>query len=146
MKRKGLLFILLLTIFLCSCEYGDEYDLDRYNLKINFTPSEGYTSEIEFLDDMNPYYERELMKSLIKARPVSFKSVPKSRPDEGRYQILLYEDDICIGNYEPTAKDYMRDNNTEQYLKCKNVLNDVRAIFYLQIMRNHWVYPYEDIE
>lgn len=131
---------------MCSCEYGDEYDLDRYNLTINFTPSEGYTSEIEFLDDMNPYYERELMKSLIKARPVSFKYVPKSRPGEGRYQILLYEDDVCIGNYEPTAKDYMRDNNTEQYLKCKNVLNDVRAIFYLQIMRNHWVYPDGDTE
>jgi len=144
MKRKGLLFIFLLAIVLCSCK--DEYDFSRYNLKINFTPSEGYTSEIEFLDDMNPVYERELMESLIRARPVSFKFVPKSRPGEGRYQILLYEDGICIGDYEPTAKDYMRDNNTGQYLKCKNVLNDVQAIFYVQIMKNHWVYPDGDTE
>ena len=137
MKRKWLLFFFLLAIVLCSCEE----DYSNYDLKINFTPDEGYTSEIEFLDDMNPVYERELIESLKKARTVTNLFVPKSRPGEGRYQILLYENDVCIGEYEPIAKDYMRDNQTGQYLKCKNVLNDVRALFYLQIMKNHWVYP-----
>ena len=141
-KRKGLIFFCLLAVFLCSCEE----DYSNYDVKINFTPGEGYTSEIEFLDDMNPVYERELIESLKKARKVTNLFVPKSRPGEGRYQILLYEDGVCVGDYEPTDKDFMRDNNTGQYLKCKNVLNDTRALFYLQIMENHWVYPYGDIE
>lgn len=141
-KRKGFLVVFLLTIILCSCEA----DYSNYDLKIHFTPAEGYTSEIEFLDDMNPVYERELIESLKKARKVTNLFVPKSRPGEERYQILLYEDGVCVGDYEPTDKDFMRDNNTGQYLKCKNVLNDTRALFYLQIMENHWVYPYGDIE
>ena len=89
MKKKGLLFIFFLTIFLCSCET----DYSNYDLKINFTPDEGYASEIEFLDDMNPVYERELIESLKKARTVTNLFVPKSRPGEGRYQILLYENE-----------------------------------------------------
>ena len=112
MKRKELLFIFLLTILLCSCEA----DYSNCDVKINFTPAEGYTSEIEFLEDMNPVYKRDLIKSLKKARTVTNLFVPKSRTGEG------------------------------QYLKCKNVLNDVRAIFYLQIMKNNWVYPYDDTE
>ncbi|MBO7637798.1 MAG: hypothetical protein J6S91_02370 [Treponema sp.] len=141
-KRKGLIFFCLLAVFLCSCEE----DYSNYDVKINFTPAEGYTSEIEFLDDMNPVYERELIESLKKARKVTNLFVPKSRPGEGRYQILLYEDGVCVGDYEPTAKDYMKDNNTGQYLKCENVLNDTRSLFYLQIMKNHWVYPYGNDE
>ena len=142
MKRKWLLFFCLLAIVLCSCEE----DYSNYDVKINFTPAEGYTSEIEFLEDMNPVYKRELIESLKKAKTVTNLFVPKSRPGEGQYQILLYEDGVCIGDYEPTAKDYMIDNRTGHYLKCNNVLNDVRAIFYLQIMKNNWVYPYDDTE
>ncbi len=142
MKRKGLLFFCLLTVFLCSCKT----DYSNCDVKINFTPAEGYTSEIEFLDDMNPVYERELIESLKKAKTVTNLFVPKSRTGEGQYQILLYEDGVCIGDYEPTAKDYMIDNRTGHYLKCNNVLNDVRAIFYLQIMKNNWVYPYDNTE
>ena len=141
-KRKGLIFFCLLAVFLCSCEA----DYSNYDLKINFTPAEGYTSEILVLEKMNPVYKRELIESLKKAKPVTNFFVPKSRPGEGQYQILLYEDGVCVGDYEPTDKDFLRDNNTGHYLKCKNILKDVQATFYLQIMKNHWVYPYGDDE
>ena len=139
MKRKGLLFIFLLAIFLCSCET----DYSNYDIKINFTPSEYYNAEIRCVEKILPFDKSNLISNLKHARRVGLLSVPKSGTAEGQYQILLYENGVCVGDYEICNTDYLFDNKNGSYLKCKNILYYVQAIFYMQIMINNMDIPIE---
>ena len=138
MKRKGL-FIFLLAIFLCSCKT----DYSNYDVKISFTPAKYYKSEIRCVEKMLPPYKSNLISDLKQARTVSSLFVPKSEPAEGLYQILLYENGACVGDYEVCDIDYLIDKKNDCYLKCKNILYDVQAIFYMQIMINNMEIPIE---
>ena len=138
-KRKGLIFFCLLTIFLCSCEE----DYSKYDVKINFTPSEHYNAEIRCVEKILPFDKSNLINKLKHARKAGLLSVPKSDIAEGRYQILLYENGVCAGDYEICDTDYLFDNKNDCYLKCKDILYYVQAIFYMQIMINNMDIPIE---
>lgn len=139
MKRKWLLFFCLLAIVLCSCEE----DYSNYDVKINFTPSEYYNAEIRCVEKIIPFDKSNLIYNLKHAKRVGLLSVPKSEVAEGRYQILLYENGACVGDYEICDTDYLFDTKNDCYLKCKNILYYIQAIFYMQIMINNMDIPIE---
>ena len=139
MKRKFFLFFFLLSIFLCSCES----DYSNFDVKINFTPSEYYNAEIRCVEKILPYYRGDFIEKLRHARKVKPSFVSESKTEEGQYQILLYKGEVCVGNYKVCGEDYLFDNQYDSFLECNNILNDVRAIFYMQIMINNMDIPIE---
>ncbi len=78
-----------------------------------------------------------LVEQIEKARKVSSIGVgfiAKEKTDEGEYELMIYENDACIGTYSILNTDYTFDNQRDCYLKTPGLLNLVRAEFYLRLI------------
>lgn len=136
MKRNFCILSIFLLIFIFfSCTKNPPETNKK--LKIRFTPRENWESEITFIDDLNSYKNRLLIEQIENARMVGVSFIPKEKTSEGEYVLMIYENDICIENYSILNTDYLYDNQRECYLKSPDILNKIRAEFYLKLIRKN---------
>ena len=103
---------------------------------INYKPSKIFNVEIDFLD-INGYNRYvSFIESLEKGRRVFLEGlIPKTGIIEGEYQLVIYEDNICIGIYTIVNDDYVYNERKNYFQKVPNVLNNLRAILYIEHLR-----------
>ena len=103
---------------------------------INYKPSKVFNVELDFLD-INGYNRYvSFIESLEKGRRVFLEVlIPKTGIIEGEYQLVIYEDNICIGNYTIMNDDYVYNERKNYFQKVPNVLNNLRAILYIEYLR-----------
>ena len=102
---------------------------------INFTPSKVYDVELDFIDKNGYSKYQSFMDSLEKGKRVILESfIPKTGIIEGEYQILIYEDNICVCKYTIINDNFVYNENKEICQKVPNVLNNLRAILYLEYL------------
>ena len=104
---------------------------------INYKPSKFFNGELEFIDinGYTRYYS--FVESLEKGKKVFFDwRIPKTGIIEGDYQIEIYENNTCIDIYNIIGNDYVYNERKKCYKKVPNVLNDLRAILYIEYLRN----------
>ena len=103
---------------------------------INYKPSKIFNVELDFLD-INGYNRYvSFIESLEKGRRVFLEGlIPKTGIIEGEYQLVIYEDNICIGIYTVMNDDYVYNERKNYFQKVPNVLNNLRAILYIEYLR-----------
>ena len=103
---------------------------------INYKPSKIFNVELDFLD-INGYNRYvSFIESLEKGRRVFLEVlIPKTGIIEGEYQLVIYEDNICIGIYTIVNDDYVYNERKNYFQKVPNVLNNLRAILYIEYLR-----------
>ena len=103
---------------------------------INYKPSKIFNVEIDFLD-INGYNRYvSFIESLEKGRRVFLEGlIPKTGIIEGEYQLVIYEDNICVGIYTIVNDDYVYNERKNYFQKVTNVLNNLRAILYIEYLR-----------
>ena len=103
---------------------------------INYKPSKVFNVELDFLD-INGYNRYvSFIESLEKGRRVFLEVlIPKTGIIEGEYQLVIYEDNICIGIYTIVNDDYVYNERKNYFQKVPNVLNNLRAILYIEYLR-----------
>lgn len=103
---------------------------------INYKPSKVFNVELDFLD-INGYNRYvSFIESLEKSRRVFLEVlIPKTGIIEGEYQLVIYEDNICIGIYTIMNDDYVYNERKNYFQKVPNVLNNLRAILYIEYLR-----------
>jgi len=103
---------------------------------INYKPSKIFNVELDFLD-INGYNRYvSFIESLEKGRRVFLEGlIPKTGIIEGEYQLVIYEDNICIGIYTIVNDDYVYNERKNYFQKVPNVLNNLRAILYIEYLR-----------
>ena len=103
---------------------------------INYKPSKVFNVELDFLD-INGYNRYvSFIESLEKGRRVFLEVlIPKTGIIEGEYQLVIYEDNICIGIYTVINDDYVYNERKNYFQKVPNVLNNLRAILYIEYLR-----------
>ena len=103
---------------------------------INYKPSKVFNVELDFLD-INGYNRYvSFIESLEKGRRVFLEVlIPKTGIIEGEYQLVIYEDNICIGIYTIINDDYVYNERKNYFQKVPNVLNNLRAILYIEYLR-----------
>ena len=103
---------------------------------INYKPSKVFNVELDFLD-INGYNRYvSFIESLEKGRRVFLEVlIPKTGIIEGEYQLVIYEDNICIGIYTVINDDYVYNERKDYFQKVPNVLNNLRAILYIEYLR-----------
>jgi len=103
---------------------------------INYKPSKIFNVELDFLD-INGYNRYvSFIESLEKGRRVFLEVlIPKTGIIEGEYQLVIYEDNICIGIYTVMNDDYVYNERKNYFQKVPNVLNNLRAILYIEYLR-----------
>ena len=103
---------------------------------INYKPSKIFNVELDFLD-INGYNRYvSFIESLEKGRRVFLEGlIPKTGIIEGEYQLVIYEDNICIGIYTIMNDDYVYNERKNYFQKVPNVLNNLRAILYIEYLR-----------
>ena len=103
---------------------------------INYKPSKIFNVELDFLD-INGYNRYvSFIESLEKGRRVFLEVlIPKTGIIEGEYQLVIYEDNICIGIYTIMNDDYVYNERKNYFQKVPNVLNNLRAILYIEYLR-----------
>ena len=103
---------------------------------INYKPSKVFNVELDFLD-INGYNRYvSFIESLEKGRRVFLEVlIPKTVIIEGEYQLVIYEDNICIGIYTIINDDYVYNERKNYFQKVPNVLNNLRAILYIEYLR-----------
>lgn len=103
---------------------------------INYKPSKVFNVELDFLD-INGYNRYvSFIESLEKGRRVFLEGlIPKTGIIEGEYQLVIYEDNICIGIYTIVNDDYVYNERKNYFQKVPNVLNNLRAILYIEYLR-----------
>ena len=103
---------------------------------INYKPSKIFNVELDFLD-INGYNRYvSFIESLEKGRRVFLEGlIPKTGIIEGEYQLVIYEDNICIGTYTIMNDDYVYNERKNYFQKVPNVLNNLRAILYIEYLR-----------
>lgn len=103
---------------------------------INYEPSKIFNVELDFLD-INGYNRYvSFIESLEKGRRVFLEGlIPKTGIIEGEYQLAIYEDNICIGIYTIVNDDYVYNERKNYFQKVPNVLNNLRAILYIEYLR-----------
>ena len=103
---------------------------------INYKPSKVFNVELDFLD-INGYNRYvSFIESLEKGRRVFLEVlIPKTGIIEGEYQLVIYEDNICIGTYTIMNDDYVYNERKNYFQKVPNVLNNLRAILYIEYLR-----------
>ena len=103
---------------------------------INYKPSKVFNVELDFLD-INGYNRYvSFIESLEKGRRVFLEVlIPKTGIIEGEYQLVIYEDNICIGIYTIMNDDYVYNERKNYFQKVPNVLNNLRAILYIEYLR-----------
>ena len=103
---------------------------------INYKPSKVFNVELDFLD-INGYNRYvSFIESLEKGRRVFLEGlIPKTGIIEGEYQLVIYEDNICVGIYTIVNDDYVYNERKNYFQKVPNVLNNLRAILYIEYLR-----------
>ena len=103
---------------------------------INYKPSKIFNVELDFLD-INGYNRYvSFIESLEKGRRVFLEVlIPKTGIIEGEYQLVIYEDNICTGIYTIMNDDYVYNERKNYFQKVPNVLNNLRAILYIEYLR-----------
>ena len=103
---------------------------------INYKPSKIFNVELDFLD-INGYNRYvPFIESLEKGRRVFLEGlIPKTGIIEGEYQLVIYEDNICVGIYTIVNDDYVYNERKNYFQKVPNVLNNLRAILYIEYLR-----------
>lgn len=103
---------------------------------INYKPSKVFNVELDFLD-INGYNRYiSFIESLEKGKRVFLEVlIPKTGIIEGEYQLVIYEDNICIGIYTIMNDDYVYNERKNYFQKVPNVLNNLRAILYIEYLR-----------
>ena len=103
---------------------------------INYKPSKIFNVELDFLD-INGYNRYvSFIESLEKGRRVFLEVlIPKTGIIEGEYQLVIYEDNICVGIYTIVNDDYVYNERKNYFQKVPNVLNNLRAILYIEYLR-----------
>ena len=103
---------------------------------INYKPSKIFNVELDFLD-INGYNRYvSFIESLEKGRRLFLEGlIPKTGIIEGEYQLVIYEDNICIGIYTIVNDDYVYNERKNYFQKVPNVLNNLRAILYIEYLR-----------
>ena len=103
---------------------------------INYKPSKIFNVELDFLD-INGYNRYvSFIESLEKGRRVFLEVlILKTGIIEGEYQLVIYEDNICIGIYTIINDDYVYNERKNYFQKVPNVLNNLRAILYIEYLR-----------
>ena len=103
---------------------------------INYKPSKIFNVELDFLD-INGYNRYvSFIESLEKGRRVFLEGlIPQTGRIEGEYQLIIYEDNICIGIYTIVNDDYVYNERKNYFQKVPNVLNNLRAILYIEYLR-----------
>ena len=103
---------------------------------INYKPSKIFNVELDFLD-INGYNRYvSFIESLEKGRRLFLEGlIPKTGIIEGEYQLVIYEDNICIGTYTIMNDDYVYNERKNYFQKVPNVLNNLRAILYIEYLR-----------
>jgi len=103
---------------------------------INYKPSKIFNVELDFLD-INGYNRYvSFIESLEKGRRLFLEGlIPKTRIIEGEYQLVIYEDNICIGIYTIVNDDYVYNERKNYFQKVPNVLNNLRVILYIEYLR-----------
>ena len=103
---------------------------------INYKPSKVFNVELDFLD-INGYNRYvSFIESLEKGRRVFLEVlIPKTGIIEGEYQLVIYEDNICVGIYTIVNDDYVYNERKNYFQKVPNVLNNLRAILYIEYLR-----------
>ena len=137
MKKNFCILSIFLLIFIFSSCTKNPPETNK-ELKIRFTPREKWESKITFIDDLNYYKNCLLIEQIENARKVSSIGVgfiTKEKTGEGEYELMVYENDACIGTYSILNIDYTFDNQRDCYLKTPGLLNLVRAEFYLRLIK-----------
>lgn len=103
---------------------------------IHYKPSKVFNVELDFID-INGYTRySSFIESLLKGRRVFLEMlIPKTGIIEGGYQLVIYEDNICIGIYTVVNDDYVYNERKNYFQKVPNVLNNLRAILYIEYLR-----------
>ena len=103
---------------------------------INYKPSKVFNVELDFLD-INGYNRYvSFIESLEKGRRLFLEGlIPKTGIIEGEYQLVIYEDNICVGIYTIVNDDYVYNERKNYFQKVPNVLNNLRAILYIEYLR-----------
>ena len=103
---------------------------------IHYKPSKVFNVELDFID-INGYTRySSFIESLLKGRRVFLEMLlPKTGIIEGGYQLVIYEDNICIGIYTVVNDDYVYNERKNYFQKVPNVLNNLRAILYIEYLR-----------
>lgn len=103
---------------------------------IHYKPSKVFNVELDFID-INGYTRySSFIESLLKGRRVFLEMLlPKTGIIEGGYQLVIYEDNICIGIYTIMNDDYVYNERKNYFQKVPNVLNNLRAILYIEYLR-----------
>lgn len=128
MKKK----LLLCILFLCSMSVFAEK-----RMVINFKASKVFDIKIDFIDEQGYIRYNSFMESLLKGKKVYFDSIiPKTGIIEGDYQIVIYEDNKIYCSYNIISDDYVYNENKKCFQKVPNVLNNLRAILYIEYLRS----------
>ena len=103
---------------------------------IHYKPSKVFNVELDFID-INGYTRySSFIESLLKGKRVFLEVLlPKTGIIEGGYQLVIYEDNICIGIYTIMNDDYVYNERKNYFQKVPNVLNNLRAILYIEYLR-----------
>ena len=126
--KKLLLFVIFISISMNI--------FAEKRMIIHYKPSKVFNVELDFID-INGYTRySSFIESLQKGKRVFLEVLlPKTGIIEGEYQLVIYEDNICIGIYTIMNDDYVYNERKNYFQKVPNVLNNLRAILYIEYLR-----------
>ena len=105
---------------------------------IKFTPSKMYDVELDFLDKNGYTNYQSFIESLEKGKRVFLECfIPKTGIIEGEYQIQIFEDNVCVSRYTVINDDFVYNEIKGVCQKVPNVLNNLRAILYLESINQY---------
>lgn len=129
MKKKML--FLLINLFLSFSCYTEEKIL-----KVEFKPNADFSNDITFITSNGYSRYENFVYSLEKGKKIFFTSmIPKTGVLEGEYLLLIYKDNMCIGQYEIVSNDYVYNKLKDCFQEVPNVLNNLRAILFIEYLR-----------
>ena len=138
MKNKVFIYIsFLLVIFLFSCRSEET----TKTVKIQYVPwadsaeRGDCNTSVYNIENINIIRNKKIISCIEKGKRRWFTgNAPKTSPEEGTYLLYIYDDNKCIEEYEVCSDNYLFDNNKARYIKVPEILNMVRAEFYLKIL------------
>jgi|GEM_PF-2699365 len=126
--KKLLMFVIFISILMNI--------FAEKRMIIHHKPSKVFNVELDFIDINGYTGYASFIESLQKGRRVFLEVLlPKTAIIEGEYQLVIYEDNICIGIYTVINDDYVYNERKDYFQKVPNVLNNLRAILYIEYLR-----------
>lgn len=106
------LFFALMSMFLLMSIHAEK------KLVIQFLPSENFDSDISFINRNGYKQYSNLVESLLNGKKIWFTGqIPKTGILEGRYQLFIYDDNQCIGQYDIINNDFVYNHMKGCYQK-----------------------------